>query len=307
MSLINSLKQMSEQDIMSQWEFGSDIVISVFCITYNHERYIAHTINSILAQKTKYRYELIIHDDASEDSTSLILREYQKKYPSIIKLILQTDNQYSKGIVPFEFCQKMANGRYIAICEGDDFWLDELKLEIQASFLEDNKEYIISSHDACIVNENNELIKVSKLADKQKKNYKSEDMVKCKAFLLTLSWMYRNLDFGSIMESRKVLNYDTFFISVLGLHGKAKFHHDIKPAAYRVHSTGVWSPLDKKARLVQLVNTYLWLYIYHNRVKSGFAAYFSMKTILVLTRLHINNNGFLNSIKLFLKFLFKCS
>lgn len=71
--------------------------VSICCITYNHEKYIRKTLDGFLMQKTNFNYEIIIHDDASTDGTQDIIKEYQNKYPDIFKLIIQTDNQYSKG------------------------------------------------------------------------------------------------------------------------------------------------------------------------------------------------------------------
>jgi len=108
-------------------------LVSIVCITYNHERYIRDCLEGFLMQKTNFPIEILIHDDASTDSTADIIREYQKKRPDIIKPILQKENQYSKiGCGPiikniFSRC----SGKYIALCEGDDFWTDQFKLQKQ--------------------------------------------------------------------------------------------------------------------------------------------------------------------------------
>ena len=94
-----------------------------------------------MVQKTNFPIEILIHDDASTDGTADIIREYEAQYPDIIKPIYQTENQYSKGINPgFEFLFPRARGKYIALCEGDDYWTDTLKLQKQVEFLEGNKE-----------------------------------------------------------------------------------------------------------------------------------------------------------------------
>lgn len=102
------------------------VMVSINCITYNQEEYIAKAIDSFLMQKTDFKYEILIHDDASTDNTANIIREYQEKYPDIIKPIYQKENQYSQGIkrVDYKFNYSRANGKYIAICEGDDYWTD---------------------------------------------------------------------------------------------------------------------------------------------------------------------------------------
>ena len=97
------------------------IKVSICCITFNHEKYIKKALDSFLSQNTDFEYEILIHDDASTDSTADIIREYEKKYPNIIKPIYQTENQYQKGVTnpSGKFNFPRAKGQYIAMCEGD--------------------------------------------------------------------------------------------------------------------------------------------------------------------------------------------
>lgn len=125
-----------------------EILVSISCITYNHEPYIADAIESFLMQKTNFKYEILIHDDASTDRTAEIIKKYQKKYPDIIKPIYQTKNQYSKGVkrIGTRFNESRARGKYIAICEGDDYWTDPYKLQKQVDLLERNDDVVASFH-----------------------------------------------------------------------------------------------------------------------------------------------------------------
>ena len=135
---------MTEQEIMKNWGVtNSDTpLVSVQCITYNHENYIAQALDGFLMQKTNFPFEVIVHDDASPDRTAGIVREYEKKYPAIIKAIYQTENQYSKRDGTIErIMNEACKGKYIAFCEGDDYWIDENKLQMQVDFLEENPEY----------------------------------------------------------------------------------------------------------------------------------------------------------------------
>ena len=119
-----------------------NVLVSVSCVTYNHSKYIRQCLDSFLMQKTNFAFEVLIHDDASNDGTAEIIREYESKYPDKIKPIYQTENQYSKGISPtFKFNIPRAKGKYIAMCEGDDYWSDPLKLQKQVDFLENNPDY----------------------------------------------------------------------------------------------------------------------------------------------------------------------
>ncbi len=126
---------------MSSLNGGSPLV-SILTLAYNHGRYLRECLEGIVSQKTDFKFELLIHDDASTDNTAAIIREYEQKFPDIIKPIYQTENQYSKGVkIGKTHLYPRAKGKYIAICEGDDFWIDPLKLQKQVDFMEANPEY----------------------------------------------------------------------------------------------------------------------------------------------------------------------
>lgn len=118
-------------------------LVSICCITYNHENYIRDAIEGFLIQNTSFPFEIIIHDDASTDNTANIIEEYANKYPDLFVTILQSENQWSKGggSIYARFVYPRARGKYIALCEGDDYWIDPLKLQKQVDFLENNPEY----------------------------------------------------------------------------------------------------------------------------------------------------------------------
>lgn len=136
----------TQEEIMKNWQ--GDInqpVVSVRCITYNHENYIAQALDGFLMQKTNFPFEVIVHDDASPDRTADIVREYEKKYPAIIKAIYQTENQYSKRDGTIErILNEACKGKYIALCEGDDYWIDENKLQMQVDVMEENPQVTIT-------------------------------------------------------------------------------------------------------------------------------------------------------------------
>ena len=117
---------------------NDEIMVSICCITYNHEKYIAEAIESFLMQKTDFKYEILIHDDASTDNTANIVKEYEKRYPDIIKPIYQVQNQYSQKKLVSSNNYNRAKGKYIAICEGDDYWTDLYKLQKQFNYMEEN-------------------------------------------------------------------------------------------------------------------------------------------------------------------------
>lgn len=118
---------------------NQEIVVSIKCLIYNHEQYIRQCLDGIVMQKTNFCFEAIVHDDASTDSSAAIIREYAEKYPHIIKPIYETENQYSKRDGSLTRIMNAAcKGKYIAVCEGDDYWIDPLKLQKQVDFLENH-------------------------------------------------------------------------------------------------------------------------------------------------------------------------
>lgn len=131
-----------------------EILVSIVCVTYNHESYIMDALKGFLSQKTDFKYEIIIHDDASTDKTTDIIRDFEALHGDMIRVIYQKENQYSK-MKSFWFLRDIyskCKGKYIAFCEGDDFWIDSHKLQIQVDFLEKHSNYILSSHNAVRLN-----------------------------------------------------------------------------------------------------------------------------------------------------------
>jgi glycosyltransferase involved in cell wall biosynthesis len=115
--------------------------VSIICNTYNHEKYIEDALKGFVMQQTTFPFEVLIHDDASTDGTAAIIRKYEKKYPELIKPIYQKVNQYSQGIkITQTFQLPRAGGRYIATCEGDDYWTDPKKLQKQYEAMEAHAE-----------------------------------------------------------------------------------------------------------------------------------------------------------------------
>lgn len=146
----------TQEDIMQYWTSKSDApMVSIRCITYNHESFIAQALDSFLMQKTVFPFEIVVHDDASSDKTANIVREYEKKYPDIIKPIYEEENQYSKNVAHFrKVVDDACKGKYIAYCEGDDYWIEPDKLQVQVDWLESHPEHTMCCSDAIIESPN---------------------------------------------------------------------------------------------------------------------------------------------------------
>lgn len=125
----------------------NNIIVSVCCATYNHENYIRQCLEGFVIQQTTFPFEILIHEDASTDNTAGIVKEFEAKYPHLFRCVYQTVNQFAIQNTLTNILFPMSRGKYIALCEGDDYWTDPNKLQRQVDFLEANKEFSISTHN----------------------------------------------------------------------------------------------------------------------------------------------------------------
>lgn len=138
------LGDVSENNMQSKESETPNLMVSVQCCTYNQEHYIRQCLEGLVMQKTTFKYEVIVHDDCSSDGTRFIIDEFASKYPSIVKPIYEKENQFTKRDGSLErILNEHSHGKYIALCEGDDYWIDELKLQKQVDFLENHSDYVM--------------------------------------------------------------------------------------------------------------------------------------------------------------------
>tara|TARA_R100000935_G_scaffold1517_1_gene4872 strand:+ start:53389 stop:54315 length:927 start_codon:yes stop_codon:yes gene_type:complete len=227
--------------------------VSVCMITYNHENFIEEAIHGVILQKTNFPFELVICDDASGDNTLKNIKKIKETNPNCTIKI--TGHDKNKGMIPnFIYALKKCQGKYIALCEGDDYWTDPLKLQKQVDFLDANPEYVLTCHNAKIINEKGKVIQERKLPElHQDQDYSAFDL-KVGAYLLSLSLVFRNVIKKYPKEFYTVLNGDTFLISLLGNYGKGRYLEAVNPAVYREHQGGVWSGYDTLKRLEKRIS-----------------------------------------------------
>jgi len=128
-------------------DYQDSILVSVCCMTYNHEHFIEKCLTGFVSQKTNFAFEILVHEDASTDGTSEIVKIFETNHPKLFRVIYQKENVFSTGknnLTGMLF--PMSKGKYIALCEGDDYWTDPLKLQKQVDFLEGNEDYAIHYH-----------------------------------------------------------------------------------------------------------------------------------------------------------------
>ncbi len=213
------------------------ITLSICCITYNHEKFIAKAIESFLEQKVIFDFEIIISDDASGDKTNEIVEQFQKSYPNKIKYYRQEKNI---GMLPnFQLALEACSGKYIALCEGDDYWIDKNKLQKQVDFLEANPDYSTCFHRVYLLEEGKELILSDLNKSDKEETYTIKDLAQ-QNIIHTPSVVFRNgliKQFPAWFSKSPVGDYVLHLLNAK--HGLIKyFPHPM--AVYRMNSGG-WS------------------------------------------------------------------
>lgn len=240
-----------------------EILVSICCLVYNHEKYLRKCLDGFIMQKTTFKYEVLIHDDASTDHSTDIIREYEKKYPDIIKPIYQTENQYSKGKhIWWEYQFPASLGKYIALCEGDDYWSDEHKLQKQFNALENNKDCVLCAHRVRFVTENGNYTNRSLPAIVNKSIVISEEcwikMICNTPYLFQTSSYFFRKDIigkylGDLPEFIKKANVgDTPLMLLLATEGKCCYIEK-EMSCYRLNSVSSWTR-SMKSKITQKIH-----------------------------------------------------
>lgn len=244
-----------EQDIMKKWEITEKKpLVSICCLTFNHESYIKEALDSFLSQKTTFPFEVLIHDDASIDNTNNIVREYEKQYPNIVKGIYQEENQFSKNIDPFvTFVIPASKGEYIAICDGDDYWIDENKLQIQIDMMRMYPKCYICFHP--VYQKNNQSSNFDKVLNQYSnidKTFTTAEVILGRGgFCATSSIILKRKSIENLPKWLYSLDYlpkDYFLQMYASLNGGALYINNIM-SIYRVGVDNSWCDLSRKDSL----------------------------------------------------------
>lgn len=243
---INSVSLRNEKEIISNWIDSENICVSIVCPVYNHGEYIESCLIGFLMQETKFAFEIIVHDDASTDNSKDIIEKYYSLYPNIIKPTYQKENQYSKGnFKPIPYCVSMAKGLYIAICEGDDYWVDPRKLEKQKLILDENIDLNLCFTKAIEFDETTNTYK-------EICNYGRDGVIPGDIIIknrggamATASIMLRLSSFNYIMKNcHKFAIGDFFIMSYFAITNRCYYINDAS-VVYRRNSIGSWTSSQK--------------------------------------------------------------
>lgn len=222
-----------------------EIVVSVLCTAYNHEIYIRKCLNSIVSQKTNFKFEVLVNDDASTDNTASIIREFEQKYPDLVKPVYQETNMKLQHVNIVRDCLiSRARGKYLAICEGDDYWTDNAKLQTQVDLLESHPEIDMCTH-AAIKTRNGETIGYVMPSAKQKIFTPDETISGGGSLFATNSIMYRKSMREHTPRFVQFMEFD-YTLQVWGsLRGGILYIPKVM-AAYRIGAVGSWTMTMKK-------------------------------------------------------------
>jgi len=218
--------------------------VSVCTITYGHEKFIAETIEGVLMQEVNFPIEYIIADDCSMDETERIVQAYIETHARG-HWITYTKHKKNKGMNPnFVWALEQCKGKYIAYCEGDDYWTDPSKLQKQVDFLEDNKHYVISAHKSLEMSLDKQLQTSGKSQLKKDGNFNS--ILLNGLGMATLSIVFRNQIEKIPKWFLKSPNADyPLFLLLTEKGGKVKYMNEVM-GVYRIHAGGIWSTANKR-------------------------------------------------------------
>ena len=247
-------------------ESQSLAMVCIRCATYNHELYIRDCLEGFVMQKTNFKFVAIVHDDASTDKTADIIREYEAKYPDIIKPIYETENQYSKhdgslGRI-VDAAIDATGAKYVALCEGDDYWTDPLKLQKQVDYLEGHEEYSMCFHAAEVKIEGVDVRKKgARCENLESKEYSSTDMF-AEWIVPTASIVYRRevVDKYPIKHAEWLTRGDICLVLKCSHTGRV-WGMSEKMSVYRMQSNSVsHNPLIRGREIYKLANHFRCLY-----------------------------------------------
>ena len=253
-------------------------IVSIICLTYNHEPYLRDCLEGFVMQQTSFPFEVLVYDDASLDRTADIIREYVAKYPNLIKSTLYEKNNYQQGLgyVGFYTGVKEARGKYIAYCEGDDYWTDPKKLQKQVDFLENHLDYEICAHETLVkyeVRESTNDVLFSHtninmfLNRRNRTEYGFKDALTGNIFHIS-SLMYRNRDLQLPQWKHEISAGDMILFMLLAEKGKIYVLPDVM-SVYRQHSDSLSNSSEEFQKLLPFlqlsVNVLLRMNEYWNR------------------------------------------
>jgi glycosyltransferase involved in cell wall biosynthesis len=235
--------------------------VTICSVTFNHAAFIRDCLEGFLDQICDFRVEVVIHDDASTDGTTEILRDYAARYPTVIRAIFQSTNQWTRGVNPYyAHVFPAARGEYLALCDGDDHWRDPGKLAAQVAVL-DSEPGVALTYGRTDALEDGVLNRA--FVNGAERDLSPEEL-KCCSGINTLTTCFRNVfRDGPPAFLRQSPIGDLTVWAVLGYHGSGRFMADLPPTVYNIHAGGVLSRVPPRRQVLMTAIAYMNIAAYH--------------------------------------------
>ena len=249
-------------------------VVSIIVCTYNQEQYIAQTLDSILMQQCNFDIEVLVGEDCGTDNTRRICADYAQKYPHV-RLLVRPHNLGKQRNFFDALCQ--ARGKYVSMCDGDDYWQDELMLQKEVDYLESHPECVIAYHDSIMVDGEGNVISETEVGENRRCDFSSDELVRGRN-ISNRTICFRNIVDFSKIDVTGVYNEDTFVYAIVGQYGCGHFMEGLKPSVYRILGGSIWNAQGEIKRAFWAMGTMkaIWKY-YKSQKHKVYAPYFMDK------------------------------
>lgn len=246
-------------------------VVSIIVCTYNQEQYIAQTLDSILMQQCNFEIEVLVGEDCGTDGTRKICEGYAQKYPQV-RLLDRPHNLGKQRNFFDALCH--ARGKYVSMCDGDDYWQDMQMLQKEVDYLENHPECVIVYHDSIMVDEEGRVISETEVGENRRCDFSSDELVRGRN-ISNRTICFRNIVDFSKIDITDVYNEDTFVYAVVGQYGCGHFMEGLKPSVYRILGGSIWNDHGEIKRTLWFMGTLkaLWKY-YKSQNHTIYTSYF---------------------------------
>jgi glycosyltransferase involved in cell wall biosynthesis len=246
------------------------MMLSILCLTYNHEAYVAQALDSFLQQETSFELEVVVADDCSTDATLSVVDQFRGQLGARLRVLTTPVNLACRG-------------RYVALCEGDDYWCGKNKLQRQVEFLESHPDFVLAFHDARIVGVGSTAGQIQ-LPARLRRDAQAAELIETRS-ISTLTVCFRNVLDSLPPELDHAPVLDLCLWSLLGHHGNGKYLEYIEPAAYRVHEGGVHSTQSERTRYIMLSQSLLALArVYERSGDASLSGRLQLKATMMASR-----------------------
>ena len=288
-----------EKEIMANWGGTGQPLVSICCPTFNHASYLKDALSGFLSQRTSFPFEIIIRDDASTDGTTEIVQEYAQRYPNIVHTVIETENQFKKGIRAIHAWPSLARGEFVALCEGDDFWISPTKLQKQVELLRKHPGAVMSVALTHFCQQEGDELRYLKTTAAQTDELLGFEQIH-KNYYHTSTYLIRSNIFNAVIKEHfdgHALFGDTALRAIMITQGQFALLAEVV-SVYRITGSGIWSSMDREMQLLwefnvarKLAGTLPGVHGEHQRGRL-------FGLTLSLLRQHIMNYSILKSIRL---------